>query len=148
MKRVYNFLRLPAPDRRLLAESALLLGAIRVGLWLLPFQTLLHGLARMTPRTAEAQTADCGSIHRVVWAVTVASRSVPGARMCLTQALATQVLLGRRGHITHLHIGVARSDKGQLEAHAWVESRGSIVIGNLGNLSHYTPLPSLEGKRR
>ena len=145
MKRVHKFLRLPAPDRCLLVESALLLVAIRVGLWLLPFQTLRHALSRITHMTTEAQRARHAAVERVIWAVTVASQYVPGVRTCLMQALATQVLLGRRGHMAHLHIGVARGEEGQLQAHAWIESGGSIVIGNLENLSHYIPLPPLEG---
>jgi len=82
----------------------------------------------------------------VTWAVAVASRYVPLVT-CLTQALATQVLLGRCGHPASLRIGVARSERGQLQAHAWVESQGRIVFGGLKNLSHYTPLPPLEGER-
>lgn len=146
MKRMHKFLRMPAPDRRLLVESALLLGAVRVGLWLLTFQTLRRLLERIAQMTTRLQAADHDSIDRVVWAVTVVSRYVPGVRTCLTQALATQVLLGRRGHTTHLHIGVARSEEGQLQAHAWVEREGRIVIGDREDLSHYIPLPPLKGR--
>jgi hypothetical protein len=43
-----------------------------------------------------------------------------------------------------LRIGVSKGQRGDLQAHAWVESHGSIVIGNLSNLSHFTTMPSLE----
>ena len=46
--RVHKFLNLSAVDRRLLVTAVLLLGAIRLGLWLLPFQTLRQLLAKMT----------------------------------------------------------------------------------------------------
>src|SRR5438309_451978 len=67
---------------------------------------------------------------RVVWAVVVASRYVPMST-CLTQALAAQVLLARRGYSAHLHIGVAKEGaEAKLKAHAWVESDGKVLIGS------------------
>ncbi len=138
MHRMRKFLRLPSTDRRLLIQSVFLLGAIRLGLWLLPFETLRRLLARV------AQGTNRASLDRVTWAVTVAGRYVPVAT-CLTRALATQVLLGRCGHPASLRIGVVRSEEGQLQAHAWVESRGRIVLGGSEDLSRYTPLPPLEG---
>ena len=138
MQHVRNFLHLPSADRRLLIQSVFLLGAIRVGLWLLPFKTLRQFVARAAQVTAQVPA------DRVTWAVTVASRYVPGAS-CLTQALATQVLLGRFGHPTSLRIGVARGAGGELQAHAWVESRGRIVLGGVEAPVSYTPLPPLDG---
>jgi hypothetical protein len=146
MRRVHRFLRLSALDRCLLIESALLLGAIKVGLWLLPFQTLRHLLMSIAQVTTQRQAADRASVSQVVWAVTVVSRYFPKVRTCLTQALAMQVLLGRRGHPTHLHIGVVRNEGGQLQAHAWVESGERIITGGLKDLSRYTPLLSRDGK--
>jgi hypothetical protein len=144
VKLLHKYLYLPAPDRWLLAIAALLLSVIRLGLWLLPFQTLLRLLAAMIRRAAVLPQPDSTTIDRVAWAVEGVSRYVPMAT-CLTQALATQVLLGRLGHTTSLRIGVARNAAGQFEAHAWVECEGRIVIGGLEDLSRYTPLPPLEG---
>lgn len=144
MKRLRKFLHLPKRDRFLLASTALLLGTIKLGLLLLPFQTLRHLLARMTLAHSQLQQADQACVGKVVWAVEVASRYMPGGAKCLAQALATQVLLGRRGHPADLRIGVAKGETGKLEAHAWVESQGNIVIGSLADLARYTPLPSLE----
>jgi len=146
MKRLRKFLSLTPSDRRLLVSAALLLGAIRLGLWLLPFQTLRRLLAKMTQVTTQLQNADLTSMDRVVWAVAVASRYIPGVK-CLARALATQVLLSQRSYPTCLRIGVAKSEGGKLEAHAWVESQERIVIGGLRDLSRYTPLPPLVGER-
>ena len=71
------------------------------------------------------------SADRVAWAVEMASWRMPGAKSCLTQALAAQVLLGRRGYPTLLHIGVAKGEQGRFRAHAWLESKGKVVIGGL-----------------
>jgi hypothetical protein len=78
------------------------------------------------------------------WAITHASRLVPGAS-CLTQALSLQVLLGQRGLGSRLCIGVRKSQAKGFEAHAWVESGGRILIGGQQQAREdekWTPLTS------
>ncbi|SRR6266545_852444 len=144
MKAARRLLRLPQSERRLLVTAALLLAAIKLGLSLLPYRGLrglVDRLARAAPRRRLALSA---SPERIAWAVTRASRSVPGAT-CLTQALAAKVLLERRGHPTRVRVGISRSEGALLLAHAWVESGGSIVLGG-ADLTRYTPLSALEGE--
>ena len=146
MKRPLKFMRHPAAERWLLVKAALLLAAIRVGLGLLPFQTLRRLLARMAEApTGWLQESERSSADRIVWAVETAGRHLPRTGTCLTQALAAQVLLARRCHPALLHIGVVKGEKGQLEAHAWLESQGKIVIGG-SELERFTPLVALEGE--
>ncbi len=145
MRSLLKFVHLSSADRMLVVKSVLLLGAVRLGLWLLPFQTLWRFLTKMACATTTWHDTEHTSIERVVWAVTVASQYIPAAT-CLTQALTTRVLLGRQGHLAHLRIGVARSETGQFEAHAWVECQGRIVIGGTNASFRYTPLPPLEEK--
>jgi hypothetical protein len=104
-----------------------------------PFSSENRIAGRLSYRT------DRPSIQRVVWAMAVVSQYLPGVRTCLMQALATYVLLRRCGHTAYLRIGVARSEDGQLQAHAWVETGGRIVIGDMEDVSRYTPMPPLEG---
>jgi len=140
MKRLHKFLSLTPSDRVLLINALLLLGAIRLGLKLLPFQTLRRLLARMAQPIRRLQQAEKASVDKVAWAVMVASHYIPGAR-CLAQALATQVLLERRGYPTQLRIGFTRGKGGQMSAHAWVESEGRVAIGDAGNMARYIPVP-------
>jgi hypothetical protein len=70
---------------------------------------------------------------------------MPGGAKCLARALTTQVLLNRQGYLPDLRIGVAKATAGQLEAHAWIEYQGQVVMGHLNDLARYLPLPSLEG---
>jgi hypothetical protein len=149
MRRLSRFLRLSTAERRLLIEAMLLLGAIRPGLWLLPFETVRRLLARAARMPAGSQEVDLPSAERVVWALAVASRYAPrgGAGTCLTQALAAQTMLARRGHPALLRIGLTKDEERRLQAHAWVESAGKVVIGGSANLERYTLLPALEGKK-
>lgn len=141
MKLVRRFLHLPALERWLLVRAALLLGVLRLGLWLLPFQTLRRLVSTFTASSRRVRDAERLSRERIVWAVETAARYVSPTATCLTQALAAQALLARRGYPAVLHIGVAR-DNNELQAHAWVESEGEVVIGGF-ELERYTPLAAL-----
>lgn len=143
---IAKFLKLTAKERFLLIQSALVLAAVRAGLRTLAFKRLLGALARLSPEGPERPGADPAGVERVVWAVSVAARYLPGTSTCLAQALAAKVLLGRRGLPGQLRIGVERSAEGKFQAHAWVESQGRIVIGGEES-RQYTPLPAFEWKR-
>ena len=147
MKRLRSLLALPATERRLLVKAALLLGVIRLGLRLLPFRTLRR-LLNQAPRASIAlPAANRFSPDRIAWAVTVASPYMLRLRPCLVQALAVQLLLVRRGYPARLHLGVARGERGQVQAHAWVETDGRVVIGgSASELGRYTPLLALDAE--
>src|SRR5690349_8107777 len=140
-----RFLRLPGRDRTLLVRTALLLAVARVALWVLPF-----GVVRrlLTPARAARPQADPGlSTERIAWAIAHTHRLVPYGN-CLPQALAAEALLMRAGHPVDLRIGVVKTERGGLRAHAWVESAGRVVVGDLTQgLDGYTPLPPLPGAR-
>jgi hypothetical protein len=144
MKSLRKFARLSSSDQRLLIASGALLAAIRIGLWLIPFSTLRRLLGRMQSTHRDTRKTEAEVLKKIVWAVSVAGRCLPKAGNCLAQALATQVMLGRRGHDTTLRIGVARSDDGQCLAHAWLEAEnGRVVIGGSEAISRFVPLPPL-----
>jgi hypothetical protein len=137
-----KFLQLSATERRLMVKAAFLLGAIRLGLWLLPYKTLRRVLALLARAPVDLYGTERSSVDRLAWAVTKASSRVPRAT-CLTQALAAQVLLTWHGHPANLRVGIARGEDGKLQGHAWLDSRGRVVVGG-GELSRYTRLPDME----
>jgi hypothetical protein len=145
MQQVRKFLRLTSGDRRLLISAVLLVWTVRLGLWLLPFQGLRRLLSlrsKVTRAPLTLQEADPACADKVIWAVTTASRYAPAAS-CLVRALVAQVLLAQQGCPAHLCIGVAKTEAGRLEAHAWIESQGKVILGGKSDLARYTPLPSL-----
>jgi hypothetical protein len=145
MGRLRRFSRLSGIERRLLLKAAFLLVVVRLGLWLLPFDTLQRVLISISEGPAKLRDTDHVSVGEVTWAVEKAGRFMPRAATCLSLALTAQVLLLRRGHEAVVHIGVAKGGAEQFLAHAWVESGGKIVIGD-HELERYTPMASLEGK--
>jgi hypothetical protein len=141
---LHKFLRLPTEDRWLLARSVLLVGAARLALWALPFNVA----RRLFARSARQSRAPYPTTERIGWAISVAKGFVPKGN-CLPQALAAESLLTRGGYPVELRIGVAKTLDGRLEAHAWVESGGRLVVGDLTQgLAAYTPLPPLPGVGR
>src|SRR5437899_2334320 len=74
-----KFLLLSQADQKLLIRAALVLGGIRIWLWLLPFRILLHSLTRMTEQPTALSNPKRSSIKRISWAVGAASRFIPAA---------------------------------------------------------------------
>ena len=144
MTRVAKFLRAPGSNKRLLVKSTMLLFVVRVSLWILPFPVVQQILSKRT-RSLPVGPADPASVARVAWAIGVGRRYTPNAT-CLTQALATEILLRSIGQQASLLIGVARSAGGDFEAHAWVESNGGVVVGMTTDLSRYVVLSSRNGR--
>ena len=143
MKQLLKFIRLSHLERGLLVRAAFHLCTMGLQLRLLGFQATRR-LKVLGPRTSVTQQcAGSSSPEQIGWAVSVASRYVPGGATCLPQALATHVLLERAGYAARLHIGVAKNGERQLQAHAWVESQGRVVIGG-SEVGRYTPLMAVD----
>lgn len=82
-------------------------------------------------------------MDRLIWAMNTAGRTVLNARGCLPLAIATQYWLSRCGVPADLKIGVRRDASGDLEAHAWVEQGGRVLIGGSPSPDQYQTLPAL-----
>lgn len=83
-------------------------------------------------------------VERVARAVRSAAHRVPAAT-CLTQALAAQYLLARRGYRARIHVGFARVEGGEVVGHAWVDLEDRVILGAEGHdLSGFTTLTVLE----
>jgi len=144
MQPLIKFLRLSHRDRFLLASALILLLATRMWMRVLPFHLCRPILFKMQQEPAEAQEADGILVHRVVWAVSVSERCLRSASSCLVRAVVTKALLSWYAHPACLRIGVTKNEEGQLQAHAWVESQGRVVIGDLTDLSRFIFLPPLQ----
>jgi Transglutaminase-like superfamily len=114
-----------SPDEwSLLFRAALLVGTIRIGLWLLPFRRVSRiAFSKILAKRKAAEPLD-----RLIWAITAVSRRVPGAT-CLTQALAARALLTQCGYASGVKVGVAKDEQGRLEAHAWLVCANEVVLG-------------------
>jgi hypothetical protein len=118
-----------------LSEALLLLLFVRIGLRTASYSRLRRWLERVAFVKARTRS----SVSDVTWAVSAAGRRITGTT-CLAEALAVYTMLRRRGHEPLLRIGVRQSDHSLLEAHAWVECDGQIVMGEVPQIAGYAIL--------
>ena len=142
MRHLCRFAQLSNRARGALIQAYILLWAIRIGLWVLPFLRLLALVVWAIQARRRIRRPSTDAVQTVAWAVHTGSRYVPSAT-CLTQALAGQILLARYGYASELRIGVAQASGRDFEAHAWLLYDDEVVIGGGGDLSRFTPLPPL-----
>ncbi len=164
-----RFVDSPSPRRRLVVVCLVLIPWYRLALRKRSFRDLLSfSLYRRADESGDTRTPalasflDGASPDDIGWAVDrVGSRfRIDGP--CLTLALAALFLMSRLGFVADLRIGVARprsdasqptareSDTGpaqNIDAHAWLEYNGHILVGDLPDLDRYTPLPTFENVR-
>lgn len=141
MRRLQSFLRLPARERFLYLRTWLLLFRIRLMLWVLPYRRWRQIAAHMI-RVENERQLERPQVNQITRAVRVMSKYVPQAS-CLTQALAAQTLLANEGQRSQLRVGVTQND-GKLEAHAWVQIDGRVVIGGRESVVRFSAFPTLE----
>jgi hypothetical protein len=132
-----RFWTLGAADRVLITEAAALLVAIQLGLMQFRYPTLRRVLTRCVPKGKSS-----ARVERVAWAVSVAAARLPFRIGCLVQALAADVMLRRRGHAPELRFGVrlAAASPTHLEAHAWIDLRGVVLIGQLDDRDEFVEM--------
>jgi hypothetical protein len=130
-------------DRTLLITAALLLLLTRCGLALLGYGRLRWLLSRVSRPHLITPAKRPEDLEKIIWAVTASATRVLGNRPCLAIAIGTHWLLNRRGIPTEMRIGVTRGAAGGLDAHAWIEQNGRVLIGRSPSLSHYYRLPPL-----
>ncbi len=130
-------------------RAALLVLLARGALRVVPFRVIVRSLrggtetATLTDANAARVAKSNEAIRRKIWAIDAAGRHLLPRKPCLTQALIVHRLLRRHGRPSELRLGARRAADGKLEAHAWIESGGEIVIGGKALAEGYTPLPSL-----
>jgi transglutaminase superfamily protein len=123
-----KWLALAPADRRLVVEAAWWFVVLRVALRLLPFERV----ARYAERRHQKGRADLAvATGRIGWATAAVARRLAPPRSCLAQALTAQVMLGRRGRPAEIRFGVRR-EEGRLDAHAWLECEGEVLVGGEG----------------
>jgi hypothetical protein len=112
---------------------------VRLSLSFVRFQIVLRLLEHSAVRLRARQVDKPVPASRIAWAIDAASQRIPTANSCLPRALAARFLLVRWGYPAEFSIGVARNRDGKLEAHAWVEALGKVVIG-ASEPGYFSPL--------
>jgi hypothetical protein len=113
---------------------------------LIPLNTIRRFLGTLEKIQYKHDFQEQIDFNKIVWAVKTADKYLKKST-CLTRALTAQYLITKRGYKADLKIGVAKGSNKNIEAHAWVESCGKIIIGgDIEDFNRYTPFPSLDIK--
>ena len=142
MSTIRAFCRLDRIDRRLILEALVLVTLVRASIVVLRFTTLRRGAgAYVWLRSRGSRACDRRvSAGRVAWAVNAVARRLPVRTSCLVDAIAADAMLRRRGFASAFRVGVRRPDRRPLDAHAWVECEGEVVVGGVDELAAYAIL--------
>jgi hypothetical protein len=115
-------LRWPLADQALALLAFVLLWVMVAALRILPYRTVEGIVGREGRRRAGSSSL------RLAEAVRRASPLAPPA-LCLARGLAWVILARLFGGEGILRFGVRRGTNGALDAHAWIESKGRIILG-------------------
>ena len=120
----------PWPNWGLLLYAGGLTIGVRAALWASSLSRVTRGLRRVATTLPQRSPATPRYRRRAAWAAHAVGRRLLPDRPCLTQALVLQYLLLRRGdEEAELHIGVTKGEDSSLQAHAWVERDGYVLVG-------------------
>lgn len=134
-------------ERGLLLYAGVLTVVVRAGLSVFSLKQVAQSLCAAAMRLPRRRALTPTYRSQAAWAARTAGRWVLPDGPCLTQALVLQYLLLRRGEAsTRLHIGVAKGSEGDLQAHAWVEKDGRVLVGGAGSPNSYEPFPEVGTK--
>lgn len=136
-KKLGRFSRLSRTDRILTYEAAVVLWFARLWLAVVPFRKVAEKLGTSYPAatpkgmlspTSHEQDAVA---QRIGEAVKRASKNVPYRAVCIQQAVAAKIMLGRRGIPSVMHFGVGRTEdeNEKIRAHAWLATANVEVTG-------------------
>lgn len=103
-------------------------------------RTVLRGAVPSPQSSGPLVPPDASHINEILSAVERAAALHPLSPRCLEQALASRVLLARRGTDVRVVIGVAKTSEA-LAAHAWVEVNGYANDASRQEFVELTRLP-------
>jgi hypothetical protein len=127
-----NYLGRPLAQQAAIVEALVCLGVARLALWGASFRRLARYLGAEGQETPEQVYDPAASCRLVALAVDAASRHAPWEGRCFAQALAATAMLRRRHLACTTYFGVARDERQQLKAHAWVRCGRQFVTGGAG----------------
>jgi len=143
-----TFMELPFRDKLFFLDTVLLLSISKLVIFTVPFKKVAPYLGKVNGTIEDTiDTRQTDKAERVKLFVNMAAGNVPFKSVCLDQAMAGMLLLRRFKIPSNLCLGVKRNEKEQkLDAHAWIECGGRILIGGQRSLqynkvAHFTNSP-------
>ena len=148
ISKLQTFWELPFRDKLFFLHAVLLLSVSKIVVLTIPFKKVAPHLGKVNGETNnELDNIQLQKPNRIKLFINMAAGNVPFQSVCLDQAMAGMLLLRRFRIPSHLCLGVKRNEKEKkLDAHAWIECGGRILIGGQRSLqynkvAHFTNSP-------
>lgn len=138
MSSLRRFIVSNSREKKMILWTIFWLFYFRLRNMILPYRLIKRSTSEEIVDEPSIETVNKPIIDEVSRTVERCQRFVPGAT-CLTQALATKAVLKRYGQNSTIRIGVAKSET-SIDAHAWVEVNGQIILGRQPNNARYAML--------
>lgn len=137
IRKIKKFASLAPSQRRDLTRAVHALWVARCKLAFSPVGKILDRIER---RRAHDGTTDTHEAERIAWALAAASLLAPWRSDCLVQAIAAMTWAGQIGLRAEMHLGIRKTGRSRIEAHAWVTSGDRALCGALPDLSSFEEL--------
>ena len=125
-------------DRLILIEAIVFVIPVELGLRWIGFDKLVKRIGRT--RRSLGRRGPVVDGERAARLVEAASRYYPFEPTCLKKSLVLFWIFRRRGLPAELCIGVRKEVGGVLEAHAWIQCGGHLLLD--GDIAHqFAPMP-------
>ena len=161
IKLLSKFLHLSWREKRCLLLAFVVLHVIRFGLWRRSFKALWCQIKHDSDQPApwvQSFLPVPPPVSELVQAIDSASWYTLKPARCLSRALTLYLLMKWFKYTPTLRIGVAKpqaisstsettskvTPPPKIDAHAWVEYQGQVILGQISDLGRFTPLPSIE----
>ena len=139
MNLIVKFLQLEEKKKILIIKATLLLLVVRLWLYFFSFKSI-YNFIRKERKNNDLNTNNTISKTEVIWSVEATSNHLPFISTCLIKALAAYILLSNYNHQSNIKIGITKPKNNILDAHAWIESNGEIIMGKNYKLPEYKEL--------
>lgn len=126
-------------------EKSLFFEAVRLAIWariftlLQPFRKFAKYLGTAHKESSFNSDPNEDIVYKIFRAMRRSSLYLPFNKKCLIEAVVVKIMLERRRIQSTLYLGVARNDKRNLIAHAWLRYGKSIIVGRKG-IEKYVPV--------
>lgn len=125
-----SFARIKWRDKILFFRAFFLSGIARIAILFIPFRVVKKFLGIPKKESSyDIKLEEFRRVKRVAWAVNQASKYTPWESKCLVKAITAQWMLKRYKIYSTIYLGVNKTEKNSMEAHAWLRCGSVIVTG-------------------
>jgi len=133
IRKIRLFMGMNKELRVMIINAYILSGYYRFKMLFKPFNKLALEMGELgVEDTKEADDSMNAYIYKVRRAVMLASKYTPWESLCMVQALVAKHMLNKKNIDNVIYFGLAKNEKNEPIAHAWLKYNNKVVVGEKG----------------